>query len=166
MRPYPSVLGSRSTAAAPSPKRGRVARSVGSIIEDILSPPTTMTFLFRPVSIYWAAVTRAKINPLQAARISKPKAFLSPHLAAVRLAVEGKNMSGVTVAHIIMSISSGSVLVFSNRSFTAFSVMYDVPSPSPFRIRRVLMPTLVIIHSSEVSTILLSSKLSSIYSGR
>ena len=164
--PYPSSFASRSTAAAPSPNKGRVVRSVGSMIDDILSAPTTMTFLFLPVSMYCEAVTRANMKPLHAASMSKPKAFFSPHLAAVRFAVDGKNISGVTVAQIIISTSSGSVLVFSRRSFTALSAMYDVPKPSPFNMRLVFMPTLVIIHSSEVSTILLSSKLSSTYSGR
>ena len=43
-------------------------------MELILSTPTTITFLYLPVSIKLAPVLSANKNPLQAALKSKPKA--------------------------------------------------------------------------------------------
>ncbi len=45
---------------------------------DILSVPTTITFLYLPDSTNIAAVCKVYINPEQAALISNPKAFFIP----------------------------------------------------------------------------------------
>ena len=79
------------------------------------------------------------------------------------LAVEGKNISGVTVAHISKSISFGLVLVFFSKPFTHSVPITEVPFPSPFKILLSLIPVLVVIHSSEVSTSFSSSAFDKIY---
>ena len=76
--PKPLREGSTSTAAAPSPNRIQVARSIGSMMVDILSPPMTRTFLHRPDSTKLAAVNRAEIKPEQAATRSMAKALVAP----------------------------------------------------------------------------------------
>ena len=78
-----------------------------------------MTFLLVPASMNFAPVVRANRKPLQAAETSNAKAFLQPAWSAIKLPVEGKNMSGVTVAQITTSISMGSTPVLSNKLMTA-----------------------------------------------
>ena len=90
---------------------------------DILSAPTTTTFLHDPDSMNLAPVVSAKRKPLQAAETSYAKAFLQPAWSAIRLPVEGKNISGVTVAQITTSISMGSTPVLSNKLMTARAPM-------------------------------------------
>ena len=68
-------------------------------------------------------------------------------------------MSGVTVAHMIKSISSTGVFVFFSNNFTASAPRSDDPLFSPFKILLSLIPVLEIIHSSLVSTIVASSSL-------
>src|SRR5664280_1923176 len=76
-----------------------------------------------------------------------------PHLSDIIFAVAGKNMSGVAVAQITKSTSSGGVFVLSNNPRTACSPRSELPRPSPLRILLSFIPTRCIIHSSEVSTI-------------
>jgi len=97
--------------------------------------------------------------------MSKLKAFFMPVLSEMIFAVAGKSMSGVTVAQMRRSISSGDVFVFSSRPLTACSPRSDVAFPSPFRILLSFIPTRCIIHSSVVSTIVDSSLLVRRYSG-
>ena len=82
-----------------------------------------MIFLLVPASMNFAPVVRAKRKPLHAADTSYAKAFLQPAWSAIRLPVEGKNMSGVTVAQITTSISIGSTPVLSSRFSTARAPM-------------------------------------------
>ena len=71
----------------------------------------TIIFLCEPVSINLAPVLKANKKPEHAAARSKPNAFFAPIFSAMRLAVAGKVKSGVMVAQMIPSISSGCVLV-------------------------------------------------------
>ena len=64
------------------------------MIDDILSPPTTITFLCFPVSINCAPVASAKIKPEQPPARSNPQAFLAPTLSQITFEVEGKEKSG------------------------------------------------------------------------
>ena len=70
-------------------------------------------------------------------------------------------MSGVTVAHIIKSISSAEVLVLSKRPFIASAPKSEDPF-FPFKILLSFIPVLVTIHSSFVSTNSSNSLLSKI----
>ena len=70
-----------------------------------------------PEQMYLEPVSRAKRNAEHAADKSKPNALFAPILSAIRHAVEGKSMSGVTVAQIMRSTSNGDVFVFSSKIF-------------------------------------------------
>ena len=84
--------------------------------------------------MYFSAESKAKRNAEQAADKSNPKAFLAPILSAIKHAVEGKSMSGVTVAQIIKSISSAEILRFFNNKLMAFAAMSDVANKGSFKI--------------------------------
>src|SRR5512135_1351695 len=71
----------------------------------ILSVPTTRTLAWAPDSTSLAPVVRANRNPEQAAERSNPQAFVALIFSWMMQAVAGKNMSGVTVATMITSIS-------------------------------------------------------------
>src|SRR5574343_2020577 len=131
----------------------------------ILSTPTTITFLYRPLSINMAPVVTAYKKPLQAALISKPHALVAPILSAMILAVAGNTMSGVTVAQIMQSISVGAIFFLRNTSSMAFTAISLLAFPGSFSILLSSIPVLVLIHSSLVSTIFSRSKLVSFVSG-
>ncbi len=78
--------------------------------------------------------------------------------------MDGKGTSGVIVATISRSISAGVRPARSNALAAALAPMSEGFSPGP-AIRRSAMPERVLIHSSEVSTILDSSALVSVRSG-
>ena len=80
-------------------------------------------------------------------------------MSQIRLAVEGNTKSGVVVAQIRRSMSDGLVPVRSSSPRTASAPICEVPSPSPFRMRRSLMPVRSVIQASLVSTIRASSAL-------
>ena len=136
------------------------------MIELILSAPTMTTFLYCPLSTNLAPVVRAKMNPEQAALRSYPHEFTAPTLWAMRLAVEGKCMSAVTVATIMRSISAASIPRFSHNVLTASAPISDVALVGSFRIRRSSIPVRVRIHSSLVSTIFSKSALERTSSGK
>ena len=81
------------------------------------------------------------------------------------LAVAGKTMSGVTVAQIRQSISSGDKFCFAINSSTALTAMSLLALPGSRRILRSTIPVRERIHSSLVSTIFSKSKLVSLVSG-
>ena len=110
-----------------------------------------------PVSINFDAVESAYKKPEQAAIKSYAKQFVAPTLSAMMHAVEGNIISGVAVAQIIKSISSAPVFVFCNNPFIASAPISEDPFPSPFRILLCLIPVLLVIHSSLVSTIVSNS---------
>ena len=87
----------------------------------------------------------------------RSKEFTAPTSAATMLALDGKNMSGVTVAKRMRSISFGSVLLFASISLTALTAITDTPWFSPFKILLSLTPVRLTIHSSLVSTMVSSS---------
>ena len=107
----------------------------------------------------------ANKNPLQAAPKSKPNAFLAPTLSPIKLAVEGKGISGVTVAQIMQSISKGSKFFFRIISSIASEAISELALPGSRKILRSEIPVLDLIHSSLVSTIFSRSKLVSLVSG-
>jgi hypothetical protein len=69
-------------------------------------------------------------------------------------------MSGVAVAHINSSISSGNVFVFLSKPLTAEVPRSEDPLFSPFKILLSFIPVLDTIHSSLVSTSFSNSLLS------
>ena len=125
----------------------------------ILSEPTTTTFLWVPLEMNCPPVRRAKRKPLQAALRSNPQALVAPALWQASWAVEGKNMSGVTVATMTRSISSAAMPRCSQRPSMTMATMSDVAFSGSLRMRRSLMPVRVRIHSSLVSTIFSRSAL-------
>ena len=133
---------------------------------DILSAPTTTTFLHFPVSMNCEPVATAKRNPEQAAPKSYPHAFFAPILSQIILAVAGNKWSGVTVAQMSKSMSIGEIPRFSHSTFTASTAMSLVPNPSPFRMCRSEIPVRERIHSSLVSTIFSKSAFVRMSGGR
>ena len=75
-------------------------------------------------------------------------------------------MSGVVVAQIRRSTSSGLVSVFCNSPRTASAAICEVPSPSPLRMWRSLIPVRSVIQASVVSTMRASSALVSRSGGK
>src|SRR5258708_29919127 len=100
----------------------------------ILSAPMTTTFLKRPLSIYIAPLVTAYRKPEQAALISNPQAFFAPTLSQTILAVDGNNISWVTVATMTQSISSGGIPPFRQISSLTRTHQSDVALPSPLNI--------------------------------
>src|SRR6266436_2719030 len=127
-------------------------------MEVIVSLPITSTFLCVPAPTNCAPTVSAYAKPEQAAERSKPQAFFAPMRSCTRQAVAGKNMSGVTLASTIRSISAGSVLVCASTALAASVAMCEVAVPfsTTWRSR---MPVRVTIHSSLVSTIFSRSAL-------
>src|SRR5579872_6344594 len=112
----------------------------------ILSAPITITFLKRLLSIYMAPLVNAYKKPEQAALRSKPQAFFAPVLSHTILAVAGKTISGVTVAMIRQSISSGLIPLFLQISWKTGTQRSEVALPAPLRILRSAMPVRLRIH--------------------
>ena len=106
----------------------------------------------------------AYINPEHAALISKQSAFVLPSAACTSHAHEGKFLSGVDVAHIIRSISLASVADIS-KAFFAASVANILKLSFSSQTYLYSIPVLDLIHSSEVSTILLKSIFDNLFPG-
>ena len=87
-------------------------------------------------------------------------------MSQMMLAVDGNCMSGVVVAQISRSMSDGLVPVLASSPRTASAAICEVPSPSPFRMWRSLMPVRSVIQASVVSTMRASSALVSRSGGR
>jgi len=68
-------------------------------------------------------------------------------------------LSGVVVAQMRRSISSGAVPVLASSPRTAGAAMCEVPSPSPLSTRRSRIPVRSVIQASLVLTNLASSAL-------
>src|ERR1700722_14199231 len=134
-------------------------------MELILSPPTTTTFLYRPLSIKLAPIVKLYKKPEHAAAKSKLQAFFAPILSQTKFAVEGKNISGVTVPTISPSVSSGEMLRFLHNSSTAGAHRSDVAFPGSVKILLSSIPVRERIHSSLVSTIFSRSALVNFCSG-
>mmetsp|Transcript_91209 Transcript_91209/g.162440 ORF Transcript_91209/g.162440 Transcript_91209/m.162440 type:complete len:223 (+) Transcript_91209:388-1056(+) len=138
-----------TTAPAPSPKRTQVPRSDQSTQRARQSAPMTTADLTAPERTYCEAVINANTKPEQAAVRSKATAFDAPSSAATWGAVP-KMSSGVEVARMTNSTSSGDIFAVSRARFAA-SVDRD-PSFSPgLSTCRRLMPVRCAIHSSLVS---------------
>ena len=101
--------------------------------------------------MYWRAVSTPKRKPEQAAEMSKQAAFTAPILVWTKQAVLGKNISGVQVAQMIRSISSGLMPAFSIAAWAARAASSLVGCSGP-AMRRSRMPVRDWIHSSLVST--------------
>src|SRR5262245_16634095 len=96
---------------------------------DIVSEPTTTTFECKPAATKAAPTEREYTNPQHAAERSNPQVCLIPSFSCSRQAVDGKNISGVTVATINNSISFGSICSELHRRRTACSDMSEVALP-------------------------------------
>mmetsp|Transcript_58163 Transcript_58163/g.138451 ORF Transcript_58163/g.138451 Transcript_58163/m.138451 type:complete len:209 (+) Transcript_58163:632-1258(+) len=161
-----SSLGSvalRTTAPAPSPKSTHVLLSDQSTHLLRASAPMITADFTAPLLKYCDAVTRAKTKPEHAAVRSIPTACLAPSLCAISVAVPNKS-SGVEVARITSSTSSGSMPAESNACLAASTEMDARLSPAPTTHRR-RMPVRCVIHSSLVSTISDKSSLLTTASG-
>ena len=99
----------------------------------------------------WRAVSTPKRKPEQAAERSKQTALTAPIFVCTKQAVFGKNMSGVTVAQMMRSISAALMPAFSIAASEARAAISLVVISGP-AIRRSRMPVRVWIHSSLVST--------------
>jgi hypothetical protein len=97
--------------------------------------------------------------------MSKLPILRIPTMSQTILAVEGNTRSGVVVAQIKRSTSCAGVPVLASNPLTAAAAMCEVPSPSPLRMRRSLMPVRSLIHSSLVSSVRASVALSRMSSG-
>ncbi len=87
-------------------------------------------------------------------------------MSQIKLAVQGCTKSGVVVAQISNSTSSGLVPVLARSPRTASAPICELPSPSPLRMWRCLMPVRSVIQASLVSTICASSALVSRSGGK
>ena len=153
------------TAPAPSPNNTQVSLSVQSIIRDKVSAPTTSALLAAPVFINLSATLSAYIKPVHTACISKAAEPRTPKRSCNKQAVLGKTRSGVVVATIIKSTSSALTEAASIAIRAACSARSQVISSSA-AMCLLTTPVLLLIHSSEVSTICSSSALSIIRSGK
>mmetsp|Transcript_60393 Transcript_60393/g.95729 ORF Transcript_60393/g.95729 Transcript_60393/m.95729 type:complete len:257 (-) Transcript_60393:97-867(-) len=152
-----------SIAPAPSPKRTQVPRSDQSTQRERPSAPITRTFLKAPERTYWAAVTKAKTKPEQAAVRSKATAFVAPIMEATCGPVP-KRSSGVEVAWSTRSTSSTLNFASSSAFVAAFADKdANVSSSSMTCLRR--MPVRWVIHSSVVSMTSERSSLETTISG-
>src|SRR5260370_9274490 len=124
----------------------------------MVSLPITITFLCVPAPTNCAPTVSAYEKPEHAADRSKPHAFFAPIRHCTRQAVAGKNMSGVTLATIIISISAASVFDCASNAFAASVAKFDEAMPC-CTMWRSRMPVRVRIHSSLVSTIFSKSAL-------
>ena len=104
------------------------------------------------------------MNPVQAVLMSIAAAR-APSESWTRLATAGEPRSGVIVATITSSTSSGSRPASASAAWPAASPRLNVDSSSP-AMRRSLIPVRVQIHSSEVSTISASAWLVRTWEGR
>ena len=77
---------------------------------------------------------KSKRKPEQAALKSNPHALVAPDLNAIKFAVEGNSISGVTVAVIKTSISGGSIPLYSQRVLTASAPMSEGALVGAFKI--------------------------------
>jgi len=103
------------------------------------------------------------MKPVQPAEISKLVTSFNFNSPCTRLAVEGVKKSGVTVAIITKSISSGLIPACLMALVAAFTAIWLVFSPVEILLSEI--PVLVVIHWSEVSTIFSNSVLRKIFSG-
>src|SRR4051812_9612408 len=104
------------------------------------------------------------MNPEHAAARSNPGTPGNPRLCATKHAVDGKIISGVTVAQMIssMSFASKPAAAIALRAAAVARVAVDSPSET---MRRSRMPVRWTIHSSLVSTIFARSSLVNRLSG-
>src|SRR5579872_488835 len=128
------------------------------MIDDITSDPIAITRLCAPVEMNCAATCIEYKNAEQAAEMSNPHAPFAPSLSCTTHAVEGKNMSGVTVPTMMVSMSVGASPRCA-RAFRAASVARSLVATPLSTICRSRIPTRVMIHSLLVSTILSRSAL-------
>src|SRR5277367_2029670 len=128
------------------------------MIELMTSAPITITFLCTPLSTSFAPTCSAYGNPEHAADRSNPHALFAPSRSCTRQAVAGKNISGVTVATMITSISLPSIPRFARHTFAASTARSLVATPSS-TICRSRIPVRSVIHWSLVATIFSRSAL-------
>ena len=95
-----------------------VERSFQSKTDNIVSAPITIPYFWFPAESIFIAVDKANTNPAQAALISNANAWLAPIAPWTFAAQEGLIVSGVIVATMTNSISSG-FIADSPKSFWA-----------------------------------------------
>jgi hypothetical protein len=107
----------------------------------------------------------AKTNPAQTACTSKANPRSMPKPACTIVAQDGKVRSGVDVATITASMSSGASPAMSSAARAAATAIWLVVSPSAAKCRRS-MPDRERIHSSVVSSVFSNSAFSTTRAGR
>ncbi len=162
--PSPSAAGPSTIAPAPSPKRTQVFLSVQSIILESTSAPTTSTFFHTPEAMPPAAIAMEYTPLVHPDCTSKAPAFFASSIPWSLGATPGKSVSGLFVATITISRSSGEMPLLRSASREAFSAIELVSSPSA-AIWRLRMPVRSRIHSSLVSTMAVRSWFVSTFSG-
>ena len=140
-------------------------RSVQSTTLLIFSAPITRMFLACPILMKLSATVSAYTKPVQTACTSNAKPGLISKSPCTFTATEGNVRSGVVVATITPSISSGERFAASMALRAAFTAISPVVSFSA-AMWRCLIPLRWVIHSSVVSTIFSSSALVKMRSGR
>ena len=110
-------------------------------------------------------MTIVNTKPEHAAFISKQAAFFAPILSWIMQEVAGNAMSGVMVAVMIRSMSSG-VSPASLIASLAASTPRSLVATSLEAMRLSLIPVREVIHSSEVSTIFARSLFVNFFGGR
>ena len=120
-------------------------------MREKVSAPITRARLNWPVLRKLSAVVSAKTKPEQTAWMSKAAPLVMPRPAWILTAVAGKVRSGVAVAQMTRSMSTGSMPARTSACLAAAMPRSEVNSPSA-AMWRCLMPVRSMIHSSVVST--------------
>jgi hypothetical protein len=144
------AAGSTTAAAAPSPTRMQVVRSVQSVTEENFSEPTTRARVAEPVRMAWSARARAWLKPEQAVLMSRTAGCGMPSRAAVRPAMLGARFSAVQVATRTRSMSGEATPALAKAFSEAWAAMESTVSSSAMC--RVRMPTRLRIQASSGST--------------
>ena len=149
--PLPSSTSERTAAPAPSPNRTHVPLSSQFSILLYTSAPTTRTLSYPGVPAYLEPMSRAWTHPAQTAFMSNAADLVQPSLCWAIPAVDESGTSGLLVARISMSMSSGERPASSIACWQA-STARSLVQVSGSAILLSLIPVFVVIHSSLVST--------------
>ena len=153
-----------TAAAAPSPTRTQVERSVQSTTSVNFSAPMTRARLAEPARMAWSAVARAWVKPAQTTLRSIVAGEARPRRAATRAAVLGLRSTAVQVATRTRSMSAAARPAVAS-AFAAAAAAIASTVSSGAATCRVRMPTRLRIQASSVSTIPARSSLVSTREG-
>ncbi|MDQ0773326.1 hypothetical protein QF026_001792 [Streptomyces aurantiacus] len=129
-----------------------------------MSAPITSTRVAPPARTAWSAVASAWVKPAQTTLMSMAAGDGMPRRAATRAAMFGDLSTAVEVATRTRSMSSGTRPAAARALAAACAASSSTGSSGP-AMWRVRMPTLLVIHSSLVSTSFARSLLVSTLAG-